>query len=334
MTHDAKVLFVDDEERIVKLLRFMFQTTYQVFTATSPTAALDIVRQHDIDVVVSDQRMPEMTGIVLLAQVREISPHSVRILLTGYSDLVAIIGAVNDSEVYRFLNKPWDKQELTHTLVEAVGQAQAQRRAMQPASAALQHDAAPTGEDAASPMQRDGMHPLAAAAKLLALDGVASDCHEVMEMFTDDYDVLGASSIAEALEILTHHHIGVVVANAVVQNERTAELLAAIKRHAPSIMAVVLTDMADSDMVVDMINRAQIYRFAIKPILPNVFRLAVSAAMREHHRLCADPSLGYPASAVDVAADGTVNNADMVRRIVESLSRFTEVKSTPNALGR
>lgn len=310
MSYDATVLFVDDEERIVKLLKLIFQGTYRVFTATHGRAALEIVKQHQIDVVVSDQRMPEITGIELLAQVRAISPDTVRVLLTGYSDLVSIIGAVNDGEVYRFLNKPWRKEELESTLQECIARARAQR------------GTAPAASEKAVALA-DLPTPLANATKLLALEGVASDRHELMEMFTEHYDVLGASTIDEALEIMRHHDIGVVVANTFVNGQRTAELLAALKLHAPSIVAVVLTTAADSDLVIDLINRARIYRIAIKPIQPNVFRLAVSAAMREHHRLCAGPDVRKRLLAVD---DESASSEDIVESIVQSLRRFTEVQ--------
>lgn len=314
MNQPATVLFVDDEERIVKLLKLMFQGEYRVFTATHGQAALEIVRQHRIDVVVSDQRMPEITGIELLAQVRAISPDTVRVLLTGYSDLVSIIGAVNDGEVYRFLNKPWRKEELTSTLQESVARALAQRGAAPAVASAAAEPASAAAVELAT--------PLANATKLLALEGVASDRHELMEMFTDDYDVLGASSVDEALEIMRHHKIGVVVTNTFVNGQRTAELLAALKLHAPSIVAVVLTNVADSDLVIELINRARIYRIAVKPIQPNVFRLAVSAAMREHHRLSADTGAIQP---LLTASDEATSSADIVERIVQSLRRFTEV---------
>src|SRR5688572_28960879 len=101
MQRKANILFVDDEERIVKLLNMMFRSKYNVFTATSGKEAIEICKTNRIDVIVSDQRMPEMTGIQLLAEIRQMSPNTVRLLLTGYSDLVAIIGAVNEGEVYR-----------------------------------------------------------------------------------------------------------------------------------------------------------------------------------------------------------------------------------------
>ena len=82
----ARILFVDDEERIINLLRVMFRSTYEVFTASGGAQALEILRKEHIDVIVSDQRMPGMTGVQLLAKVCQHWPHTVRVLLTGYAD--------------------------------------------------------------------------------------------------------------------------------------------------------------------------------------------------------------------------------------------------------
>ena len=100
-----RVLFVDDEERIVSLLRTIFRQSYEVHTATSGAQALEIIASTHIHVIVSDQRMPGMLGIDLLSRVRQLSPNTMRVLLTGYSDLAAIVGSVNDGEVHR-PNKP------------------------------------------------------------------------------------------------------------------------------------------------------------------------------------------------------------------------------------
>lgn len=108
----AKILFVDDEERVVNLLKMMFRSTHEVFTATSGKAALEIIETHSIQVIVSDQRMPGMLGTELLSTVRKVSPNTMRILLTGYSDLAAIVGSVNDGEIFRFVNKPWNNEEI------------------------------------------------------------------------------------------------------------------------------------------------------------------------------------------------------------------------------
>jgi serine/threonine-protein kinase len=115
----ARILFVDDEERIVNALRSIFRSGYHVFTATNGTEALEFVRKFQPHVVVSDQRMPQMTGVELLRRVKGLAPSTVRMLLTGYSDLAAIVGSINEGEVYRFISKPWDNQEIQAIVAEA-----------------------------------------------------------------------------------------------------------------------------------------------------------------------------------------------------------------------
>ena len=110
------MLFVDDDERILNGLRGLFRTQYHVFTADNGALALDIVRHSDIQVVVSDQRMPGMTGVELLRTIRKTAPHTVRLLLTGYSDLPALVGSINEGEIFRYVKKPWDNDEIRATL--------------------------------------------------------------------------------------------------------------------------------------------------------------------------------------------------------------------------
>ena len=87
-----RVLFLDDDERILKTLKALFRSRYDVLTTTEGQIALEYMKQGHVHVVVSDQRMPGMTGVEFLRKAKEISPNTIRILLTGYSDLTAIVG--------------------------------------------------------------------------------------------------------------------------------------------------------------------------------------------------------------------------------------------------
>ncbi|RPI63703.1 MAG: response regulator, partial [Lysobacterales bacterium] len=111
-----RLLFVDDEQRVLNSMRIMFRRQFDLFLASHGAEALDIVRDQDIDVIVADHRMPKMTGVEVLSKVRALSPRTVRILLTGYADLDAVEGSINDSEVFRFLTKPCAPQQLRETI--------------------------------------------------------------------------------------------------------------------------------------------------------------------------------------------------------------------------
>ncbi len=119
---EIKILLVDDEVNITKALRrlLMAEERFDVYTADSGRAALEILREEpDVGVIISDQRMPEMTGVEFLGQARELVPDAVRILLTGYADIEASIGAINQGAVFRYLTKPWKDDELLEVVSEA-----------------------------------------------------------------------------------------------------------------------------------------------------------------------------------------------------------------------
>jgi DNA-binding NtrC family response regulator len=113
------ILVVDDEPDILFSLRALLRRDFEVHTAESGAVALEILRQHDIHVIMTDQRMPEMTGAELLSRARGENPDAIRIIFTGYADLKAVVDAVNRGEIYRYLTKPWDPDELCAILHEA-----------------------------------------------------------------------------------------------------------------------------------------------------------------------------------------------------------------------
>jgi len=116
----AHVLFVDDEQRVLNSMRVMFKREYNLHLTTSGKEALELISSTPVDVVVSDQRVLELEGVDLLEKIKEASPRSVRILLTGYADLDAIQGSINRGEVFRFLTKPCAPEELRETIRQAV----------------------------------------------------------------------------------------------------------------------------------------------------------------------------------------------------------------------
>ena len=120
-THKPCVLVVDDELSVLRSIkRLLRREPINLITINSPKQALDLFNTNDIDIVISDYRMPEMNGIELLREIRKRHPHTIRITLTGYSDVDAIIGAINDGEVFRFLVKPWDDDALRQHLHDAI----------------------------------------------------------------------------------------------------------------------------------------------------------------------------------------------------------------------
>jgi DNA-binding response OmpR family regulator/signal transduction histidine kinase len=118
---------VDDEPDVIDLLVRMFQRRYHVLSAHSGPEALELLRQHRVDVLITDQRMPEMTGIELVAAARAEGLDVTALLLTGYTDPEDIIAAINRGQVYRYITKPWDLNDLLITVKNAVEYTQLRR---------------------------------------------------------------------------------------------------------------------------------------------------------------------------------------------------------------
>ena len=300
MTTKATVLFVDDEERITKLLKAIFRADYDVHTANSAAEGLQVLQAQRIDVVVSDQRMPGMMGTEFLSEVRKRSPRTMRILLTGYSDLGSIVGSVNDGEVFRFINKPWNQDEIKSIIAQAAAAAQ------------MTPELSPVTVDSMLPLDANGEQP-----QILLLDDSVADM-EAMKELIKGYTIHSASSMTAALQVLAENSIGVIVSEARVSGSDTGELLRVLKQHYPAITTVILTRSADADLVVKLINGAQIFRFANKPIRPGSFQLAVLAAIKEHQRLVANPAL---TRRLEVAKGGEENTA-LREGVLKSMSRW------------
>jgi CheY-like chemotaxis protein len=108
-----RILIVDDEEAILETMTFTFMDLYEVLTTSDPTKAMSILEENQpVSVVITDQRMPGMTGVELLKEVYENFPETVRIILTGFADSEATIKAINDGHIYGYINKPWEPDEL------------------------------------------------------------------------------------------------------------------------------------------------------------------------------------------------------------------------------
>ncbi|MEM7763984.1 MAG: response regulator [Pseudomonadota bacterium] len=119
-TRKPCVVFVDDEKRVLNSMRALFRREYDLHLTTSGEEAIRLCVEHDADVIVADQRMPEMEGVEVLGAVREQAPRTMRILLTGYADLDAIEGSINVGEVFRFLSKPCAPEQLRKTIDLAI----------------------------------------------------------------------------------------------------------------------------------------------------------------------------------------------------------------------
>ncbi|NUQ65750.1 MAG: response regulator [Pirellulales bacterium] len=124
MNHLKKppILLVDDEPEMLFSLKGLLRREFELFTAESGREAIEILKRQEIHVVMTDQRMPEMTGIELVRRVKNEYPEAIRIVFTGYADIKSVIEAINKGGLYRYITKPWDPDELIEVLQEAAAE--------------------------------------------------------------------------------------------------------------------------------------------------------------------------------------------------------------------
>ena len=113
------ILYVDDESNNLVSFKAVFRIKYNVYTAISGEEAVKILRNNSVNIIITDQRMPQMTGVEFLESILDEFPDPIRILLTGYADMNAVIDAVNKGKIFHYLSKPWNEEELDLTINRA-----------------------------------------------------------------------------------------------------------------------------------------------------------------------------------------------------------------------
>jgi len=119
MNNKPGILYLDDEENNLFSFRALFRRDFDIYTTTSAAEAIQILRENDIQVVLSDQKMAEISGVEFFELLRNEFPDPVRILVTGYADIEAVIDAINKGQVYRYITKPWNEQDLKFCIENA-----------------------------------------------------------------------------------------------------------------------------------------------------------------------------------------------------------------------
>ncbi len=121
MDEEIKLLCVDDEQNVINALkRLFFDSDYTIFSATSGQEGLDILERENVQIVISDYRMPNMNGVEFLKEVCKHWSQTVRIVLSGYADTTSVVEAINEGQIYKFVPKPWNDEELKVTISNAV----------------------------------------------------------------------------------------------------------------------------------------------------------------------------------------------------------------------
>ncbi|ANJ66833.1 hypothetical protein A9404_05085 [Halothiobacillus diazotrophicus] len=265
------LLLVDDEARITRSLKMLFRGEFEVLTTDNGHEAIEMARQQTISVVISDQRMPIMSGVDVLRGIRDVSPNTMRLLLTGYADLAAVIGSVNEGEIFRFLQKPWDVEQIRADVRAAA-------QAAEISFAAARHQQSQPAPD-----------PEKSRPGILLLDRDPA-AHELVRRATPPGNALyWARNLDEATELLAQQDIGVMVADVMDGQASHVGAIKALKQTHPGLVTIVLTQLRDYELLVELINQGQVFRFHPKPGHIGTFTKNMQSALDYHQVLQLKP---------------------------------------------
>lgn len=304
MQQKARVLFVDDEKRVLNSVRGMFRREFDLFLAADGETAVNIASQEQIDVIVADQRMPGMSGTDVLGKVKQLSPNTIRILLTGYADPAAVESSINVGEVFRFLGKPCPPKILRETLSVAIEAARSTREITQPelpvleveatnrhasqvATKQVEATATPNLPPTVTIQANDRKHSYGSAIRarnvgviLYTVD--AGFAESAIRTISTERRATLATSLVNVIRELKHERIGVLVTDVTSNDTRLQGIIATLKQHVPELVTIVVSDNLDSSDMIHMINCGQIYRYLLKPVSPTRFRTEINAAAAKH----------------------------------------------------
>ena len=264
-----KLAFIDDEMRILRSMKLLFRKSHDVYITTDPDEYIDYIRYNHVHVAVSDQRMPDRLGVDVLREVKEVSPSTMRILLTGYADLNAILGSINEGEIYRYLTKPCKSEELQTVINRAT-------------EIALTYN---PDEDA------DQMDSSEDKQSLLVIDENSEIINQLRTQFANSYNVMHATTLEEAYDYLANYDIGVCVTDIHIGGENIAPIIFTLKQDAPHLVVLVQTQFQDASLLIDLINKGQVYRCLPKPMRASLLEVSVNRAFRHHAKLKANPDM-------------------------------------------
>lgn len=273
-----KIAFIDDEPRILRSLKMHFRQSHDVFITTDASELMKYVSEHDVQVVISDQRMPDKQGTEVLRDIKAASPNTLRILLTGYADLNAVIDSVNEGEIYRYITKPWQNDELKQIVNKATEIAQQ------------------TQEITQNTMQGNDTQQVSGGStgsnrNILVLDDDESVYQQIKSHFKSAYTVSWASNLEQAAKLLQKKRFGVTITDSTLNKENITSIVYALKNIQPDLMVLMLTEFKDAHMVIDLINKGQVYRCLPRPTNFSIMSISLDRAFVHHERLVQQPIL-------------------------------------------
>ena len=289
-----RILLVDDEQNVLNALRRELEDDYEIETFSNPAEALQRCHETRFDLVVADYQMPEMNGIQFLSQFGRLQPDATRLILSGQADTSVLVKAINESHIYRFIDKPWGQAELAVTLAQALAYRKVllENRRLTESSLAqrnLAHKVQEPDKRYQILVVDDEPNILSAVTRDLTSRSTFQDLHMVLLQETNPefpkshldfrFDVYTTSSPLQALDYSKRVACDVVIVDYMMPEMNGFEFLEAFREQQPDAARIMLSGHTDRQTLTEAINRLEIFSLISKPWREYELKSAVTQAI-------------------------------------------------------
>jgi len=299
----TQILLLHSEQSTLDVLGTGFNDRYTVHFATSGTEALNTLTETPIHVIVSAQDLPGMSGLDALREAKKRSPDTIGILLAGTDNADGLEALVGDKEVFQIVRgeiSPADLKELIDDATRRVRllaiSESANDQAANPDEPVGEHIVMETSENGSTIISDGtGRMPALKPEKVAIMPNVGGSEVDVLVLTKDEeflatirdsarglHNIHHANTPTQAEDIVNGHKVGVLVTDAAMVGSNIEVLTQSLRKAVPRLVAVVAGRRDDGDMLMDLINRGQVYRFLLKPVSPGRARLAIEASVKHH----------------------------------------------------
>jgi DNA-binding NtrC family response regulator len=278
-----RVLSVTADARIQRSLDVLWRE-HEIIACSDAAAAAELALRHDVDAVLCDQRVPPALGVDILVEIRRTHPRALRMLLVDRPDPRLLLEAVNDVEVFRLIDQPWNIAAMRAAAAAALRAARL---------------APPLSGDALADEDAERVRRLMA---VVVIESDSASQQRLRDLLHGFYKTHFAVSLDRALQFMEQHETGALICSTAAGRGELSTALKALKQAHPHLATIAIDSLADPDRVIELINEAQIFRLLRRPFNPALCRPFVDAALARYWHIKQQPQTAWRVQPAEAAA--------------------------------
>ena len=276
----SRVLLVTQELPLQHALTALLRE-HELIVCADPGAAPASAARHDVDAVICHQRVPPASGIAVLREVRNAHPRAMRLLLCDRPDPRLLLDAINEAEVFRLIDLPWDNAALRHAVADAARGGRA------------------TPVLGSEPPTLDEADSLKRHVSLVVVDRDADAQQRLRDVLQPVYKLHFAAGFDRALQFMEQHETGALVFSTRAAEGEIMAPLKALKRSHPQVTTIAIDGQNDTDLALELVNELKVFRILRRPLQPTLCRQYADAAMARYWRIKHNPQAAWRVIAAE-----------------------------------